>query len=404
MASIKSMNKKQASAPNSEKQTKSLLPRKKKSGVQRLRSGIDWPFAILVLILLAIGTIFVFSSSYVYAKYNYNNSFFFIRKQIVFVGISILILILTVRFADYLWLKKFAPIIFIASYALLWAVFFFGSDANGAKRWIYLGSFSVQPSEIVKFSVILLISAYVVWLESKGKDLIRTFQFGILPFGVLAVLVAFPLILQPHLSATIIILGLIFFLMFLSGTKPSFLWSCAGIAAVLLLIIVLGTSHGQTRIDAWLHPENDIQNSGWQPLQSLYAIGSGGLWGVGLGASKQKHLYLPEPQNDYIFAIVCEEMGFVFAVAVIILFLLLIWRGFYIAKNAPSKFSSLLVMGIITQIGIQVFLNIGVVTGTLPSTGVSLPFFSYGGSSLMIFMAEMGVVLNVSKYSYMEKS
>ena len=216
MASIKSMNKKQASAPNSEKQTKSLLPRKKKSGVQRLRSGIDWPFAILVLILLAIGTIFVFSSSYVYAKYNYNNSFFFIRKQIVFVGISILILILTVRFADYLWLKKFAPIIFIASYALLWAVFFFGSDANGAKRWIYLGSFSVQPSEIVKFSVILFISAYVVWLESKGKDLIRTFKFGILPFGVLAVLVAFPLILQPHLSATIIILGLIFFLMFLS--------------------------------------------------------------------------------------------------------------------------------------------------------------------------------------------
>ncbi|MBR5296079.1 MAG: FtsW/RodA/SpoVE family cell cycle protein, partial [Clostridia bacterium] len=142
----------------------------------------------------------------------------------------------------------------------------------------------------------------------------------------------------------------------------------------------------------------------WQIIQSLYAIGSGGLFGLGLGQSRQKYLYLPEPQNDYIFAIVCEEMGFVFAIAVIILFLLLIWRGFYIARNAPSKFSSLLVMGIIAQIGIQVFLNIAVVTGSIPSTGVSLPFFSYGGSSLMIFMAEMGVVLNVSKYSYTEKA
>lgn len=147
-----------------------------------------------------------------------------------------------------------------------------------------------------------------------------------------------------------------------------------------------------------------MQGKGWQPLQSSYAIGSGGLWGVGLGQSKQKHLYLPEPQNDYIFAILCEEMGFVFAVAVIILFILLIWRGFRIARNAPSKFASLLVMGIMIQIGLQVFLNIGVVSGALPSTGVSLPFFSYGGSSLMIFMAEMGVVLNVSKYSYMEKT
>ena len=404
MAKQETFKYKKTNAPASAKKSVSLLPKRKGPGLQRLRSGIDWPFAILVLILLAIGTIFVFSSSYVYAKYNYNNSFFFIRKQIVFVGVSLVFLFLTVRFADYLWLKRFALPIFLASYALLWAVFFFGADANGARRWIYIGSFSVQPSEIVKFSVILLISSYVVWLDSKGRDLIRTFKYGILPFGILAVIVAIPLILQPHLSATIIIMGLIFSMMFLSGTKPSILWSCAGVAALLLLIIVLGTSHGQARIDAWLHPENDIQNSGWQPLQSLYAIGSGGLWGVGLGASKQKHLYLPEPQNDYIFAIVCEEMGFVFALAVIILFLLLIWRGFYIAKNAPSKFSSLLVMGIITQIGIQVFLNIGVVTGTLPSTGVSLPFFSYGGSSLMIFMAEMGVVLNVSKYSYTEKS
>lgn len=376
---------------------------KKPKQIQRLRSGIDWPFAFLVLLLLAIGTVFVFSSSYIYAKYNYNNSYFFIRKQLGWVLGSLAALVFFIRYFDYLLLKRFAVPIFAASYVLLWCVFFFGADANGAKRWIYLWKFSVQPSEIIKFSVILLIAAYAVWLDTKGQDLIRTFKFGVLPFGILAVFVAFPLILQPHLSATIIILLLIFIMMFLSGTKRTYLTIAAVAAIVVIGTVVLLTDHGQARIDAWLHPENDLQGAGWQPLQSLFAIGSGGLWGVGLGGSKQKHLYLPEPQNDYIFAIVCEEMGFVFAIAVVVLFVLLIWRGFYIARNAPSKFSSLLVMGIIAQIGIQVFLNIAVVTGSIPSTGVSLPFFSYGGSSLMIFMSEMGIVLNVSKYSYTEK-
>ncbi len=389
---------------NRVKKEKNVILPKKPKQLQRLRSNIDWPFAILVLVLLSIGTIFVFSSSYVYAKYNYDNSYFFITKQVGWVFASLVALVVIIRYFDYLFLKRMAVPAFLASYILLWCVFFFGADANGAKRWIYIGGFSVQPSEIVKFTVILLISAYAVWLDTKGPDLIRTFKFGVLPFGVLVLAVAFPLILQPHLSATIIILALVFIMMFLSGTKRSYLVSAALAVGIAMLGIILFTSHGQARIDSWLHPENDIQGAGWQPLQSLYAIGSGGLWGVGLGGSKQKHLYLPEPQNDYIFAIVCEEMGFVFAAAVIVLFVLLIWRGFHIAKNAPSKFSSLLVMGIIVQIGIQVFLNIAVVSGALPSTGVSLPFFSYGGSSLMIFMAEMGVVLNVSKYSYTEKA
>jgi len=385
------------------KKSPGILPVRRKKQVQRLRSGIDWFFAGIVLFLLTLGTIFIYSSSYVYAKHNYDDSYFFISKQIGWVLISLVVLFALIRYFDYLILKKFSGIAFIASYLLLWCVFFFGADANGAKRWIYFGV-SVQPSEIVKFTVILAISSYIVWLENKGKDLIRTVKHGIIPFAVLAIAVAIPLLLQPHLSATIIILGLIFCLMYLGGVRPSFLIWTAVAAGALMLWIILFTSHGQTRIDTWLHPENDVRGAGWQPLQSLYAIGSGGLWGVGFGASKQKHLYLPEPQNDYIFAVICEEMGFVFAAVVIILFVLLIWRGFRIAKNAPSKFSSLLVMGIICQIGIQVFLNIAVVSGALPSTGVSLPFFSYGGSSLMIFMAEMGVVLNVSKYSYSEKA
>ncbi len=383
---------------------KSILPRRKPRSVQRLRSGIDWPFAVLVMFLLSIGTIFVFSSSYIYAKANYDDSYFFIRKQVGWVLLALVVIYIVTRYVDYLILKRLAIPIFLVSYALLWCVFFFGADANGAKRWIYIGGFSVQPSEIIKFSVILIISAYLVWLDTKGRDLVRTWKYGIWPFVVLVGMIGLPLYKQPHLSAMIIVFAIIYIMMYFGGVKGKILLLGLGVGAALMLALILFTSHGQSRINAWLHPELDPLGDGWQPLQSLYAIGSGGLWGVGLGQSMQKHLYLPEPQNDYIFAVICEEMGFVFAVAVIILFLLLIWRGYYIAKNAPSKFSSMMVMGIITQVGIQVFLNIGVVSGALPSTGVSLPFFSYGGSSLLILMAEMGIVLNVSRYSYTEKA
>lgn len=393
---------KKMTAPKKEK--RSILPSRRLRSVQRLRSGIDWPFAILVMILLSIGTTFVFSSSYVYAKHNYDDSYFFIKKQIGWVLLSLVVIYVVAVMVDYLWLKKTSLLIFVGTFILLCCVFFFGKDANGARRWIYIGPVSVQPSEIMKFAVINLISSYLVWLDTKGKDLIRTWKYGVFPFGILVVLIAIPLYKQPHLSAMIIIFSLIFVMMYLGGVRKGILGSLIGVGGAGMLMLILFTSHGQSRIDAWLHPELYPLDGGWQPLQSLYAIGSGGLWGVGLGQSMQKHLYLPEPQNDYIFSIICEEMGFVFAVAIIVLFVLLIWRGFTIAKNAPSKYSSLLVMGIIIQIGIQVFLNIGVVSGALPSTGVSLPFFSYGGSSLLIFMAEMGVVLNVSRYSYTEKA
>lgn len=387
------------------KEKKTLLSHRRRPVVQRIRAGIDWPFAVLVLILLSVGTVFVFSSSYVYAFYRFNDSYYFISKQVGWVIFSLIVFFAVAFVIDYLWLRKLAVPLFVVSYLLLWAVFAFGADANGARRWIYIGPLSVQPSEIVKFTVILLISAYIVWLDARPeRDLIRRFRFGILPFALIVAMLGIPLFLQPHLSAMIIIFSLIFMLMYLGGVKQNILFTVLGAGGAAMLGVILFTNHGRSRIENWLHPENDIQGKGWQPLQSSYAIGSGGLWGVGFGQSKQKHLYLPEPQNDYIFAIICEEMGFVFAVAVIALFVCLIWRGFRIARNAPSKFASLLVMGIIIQIGLQVFLNIGVVTGALPSTGVSLPFFSYGGSSLLIFMAEMGVVLNVSKYSYMEKA
>ncbi len=392
-----------------EKKGKLLRPAKRKpvpvsgteeKSVLRLKSGFDWMFASIIIILLVIGTVFVFSSSYVYAEYNYDDSFHFIRKQLGWVILSLGVCFGFTLFGDYLWLKKLAPIAFVASYLLLWSVFFFGADANGARRW----AFGVQPSEFVKFTVILMIAYYVIKLEAKDRDRIRSVRYGIIPFALLGIGIAIPLILQPHLSATIIILALIFILMYFAGVKQSYLIGAIVIGAVAMLVIILGTSHGMARIDSWLHPEDNIRDGGWQPLQSLYAIGSGGLFGVGLGKSNQKHLYLPEPQNDYIFSIICEEMGFIFAVGIIVLFLLLIGRGLYIAKNAPSKFTSLVVIGIILQIAIQVFLNIAVVTGSIPSTGVSLPFFSYGGSSLLVFMFEMGVVLNISRFSHTEKS
>ncbi|MBQ3074656.1 MAG: FtsW/RodA/SpoVE family cell cycle protein, partial [Clostridia bacterium] len=289
------------------------LPTRQKKQVQRLRSGIDWFFLGIVLVLLTLGTIFIYSASYVYAKQNYSNSYFFISKQLGWVIFALIGLFLIVRFIDYLILKKLAYLGFFVSYALLILVYFIGEERNGAKRWLDFKLFDLQPSEIVKFMVILVIATYVVWLDNKGKDLIRTVRHGIVPFGILAVAVAIPLLLQPHLSATIIILGLIFIMMFLSGVKKRYLVGAILVGGTLMMIIILFTSHGQARIDNWFHPENDIQGAGWQPLQSLYAIGSGGLWGVGFGASKQKHLYLPEPQNDYIFAVICEEMGFVFA-------------------------------------------------------------------------------------------
>lgn len=382
---------------------RTLLPSRRRPESVRVKTGIDHPFLILVIILLCIGTTFVFSSSYVYAKNRYGDSYFFARSQLIWAGLSLVVMFVVSNVSFRLY-KRFALPLFLVSYVLLWLVFFFGADANGARRWIYVGPVSMQPSEIVKFTVVILISKYISGIYEKNRDLMRTFRYGILPFGIVVLLVGVPLFFQPHLSAMVIIFALIFILMYLGGVKPAFLGTLLGVGSAGMLGVILFTSHGRSRLANWINPELDPLGDGWQPLQSLYAIGSGGFWGLGLGQSKQKHLYLPEPQNDYIFAIVCEEMGWIFAVAVIVLFVLLLWRGLHIARNAPDQFSSLVATGIIIQIALQVFLNIGVVTNSLPSTGVSLPFFSYGGSSLIIFMAEMGVILNISKQSSIEKT
>ena len=236
------------------------------------------------------------------------------------------------------------------------------------------------------------------------KEKAPVFYYGVLPYVLVLGVVGVLMYLQPHMSGLIIMAGITFAMMFMGGTNLGYLLTGAGVGGAGLFVIAMTMGHSSSRIKVWQDPFSYLLDGGWQPAQSLYAIGSGGFWGVGFGNSRQKHLYLPEPQNDYIFSIWCEEMGFIGAMLVIGIFLFFIYRGILIGLRAPDRFSSLLVIGIIMHVGLQMVLNIAVVTNSLPSTGISLPFFSYGGTSLMILLAEMGVVLAVSRYSSVEKS
>lgn len=365
----------------------------------RVKSGIDRPFMIIVLLLVAIGTVMVFTSSYAYASSKYADSYFFAAKQIIWVAIGTGVMFFVAYFLNYLvirWLQKPFFVVCMLAMAL---VLVFGKEVNEATRWFEIGPISIQPSEFAKLAIILYFSELI----SSGKNVGKSTLHQLMPYLIIGGYMAVTLYLEPHLSCLVIVGLLMLLLMYFGDVPMKQVLTIALVLGVALAIFIVISNHGMTRIRVWLNPEDYPQNGGWQPLQSLLAIGSGGFWGVGLGQSTQKHLYLPEPQNDYIFAILCEEMGFVFAVIVIGLFVALVWRGMYIAKHAPSTYASLVVIGIVSQVAIQAFLNIAVVTNTIPSTGISLPFFSYGGTSLITLMAEMGIVLNISKYSYTPK-
>lgn len=377
--------------------TRATEPRK----VVRLCGAVDRPFLLLVILLVCIGTTMVFSASYAYAKQNYDgNSYYFSIRQIAWALGSLLVMSVVTKI-DYLIVKRFTLLFSIAAITLtlLATLPGIGLVRGGARRWLGVGQLTFQPSELLKVAVVLFFSDYIV----RNREQMHTFVHGVLPFGIVAVASVVILYLQPHLSAMVIVLALIFLMMVLGGTRKLYLIALAIFGSAGLAGILMFSSHGSQRIEVWRHPEEYLQGAGWQPQQSLYAIGSGGLWGVGLGQSRQKHLYLPEPQNDYIFSILCEEMGFIFAVFVILLFVLLIWRGFYIARNAPTQYASLVAFGLTSHIAVQVFLNLAVVTNSIPSTGVSLPFFSYGGTSLLFCLIEMGIVLNISRYSLLSE-
>ncbi len=360
---------------------------------------IDLPFLVLVLTLLAVGLVTLFSASHASSYYYVGNSYYYILRQFIFALIGVGAM-LAVPLFNYRVLHIFAWLGYFGSLILLAACYLFPAQ-NGAQRWIQLGALSFQPSEIAKFAVILLFAH----LMERDRHLMGEMMEGTIRYIVLYGAVAGILIFQPHLSGTLLIGFIALTLMLLGGTKFSNLLRIGIPVAVVGLIFAFllrdflleQFAHVVTRLTYWLDPFSTTDAGSYQTRQSLLAIGSGGLWGVGFGESRQKHMYLPEVRNDFVFAIVCEELGFIGACLVIVLFAMLVWRGYHIAMHAKDRFGSLLVAGITTQIGLQAFLNIAVVTNLVPNTGISLPFFSYGGTALMIMLAEIGVVLSVSR-------
>ena len=368
-----------------------------------LGAGLDMPLLIFILVLLAIGLVMLFSASYANSYYLQGNSYYYISRQAVFAvfGVAAMLLISTFDYHSFhkLAIVIFGVSLFLLVFLLICRYAHIESIANwegDATRWLNFGFVSFQPSEIAKFALIVLFAHMI----SRNLDRMDTFRYGVVPYVAIMGLVAALIFLESHLSATLIILALGAIMMFVGGTKPR--WFLIGgvlVAAVLLFVVVTKGGYQMDRIRIWLDPfssdlDRDLTH---QTRQSLYAIGSGGLLGVGLGQSRQKYLYLPAPQNDFIFAIVCEELGFVGALVIIVLFALLIWRGVYVSIHARDKFGMLLGLGITFQVGLQAVLNICVVTNTIPNTGISLPFFSYGGTALVIQLVEMGIVLSVSR-------
>ena len=358
--------------------------------------GLDLPFLAILLLLLCYGLIMLYSAGYAVALYRRGDAYTYIRPQLLFAALGVAAMYAASLVDYHIWHKLAWPLLGV-SLALLVLVLFM-PEYNGCKRWIVLpGLGTLQPSEIAKFSVVLVF-AHII---SLNHDRMKTFTAGVLPFGAVLGAVAVLMLLEPHLSGTLLILGIGAVLMFVGGTALRwFLLAGAGaVAAVGAAVAVLPdlVPYAASRLASWLDPFADPLGDGHQTIQSLYAIGSGGATGLGLGNSRQKHLFVPEPQNDFIFSIVCEELGFVGALAVIALFVLLLLRGVALAARAPDRFGGLLVVGFVVQVAMQAALNIAVVTNTIPNTGISLPFFSSGGTSLMMLLGEMGIVLSVSR-------
>lgn len=364
------------------------------------KGSLDMPFLIILLIIVAFGLVMLFSASYANAYYYRNDSFHYIKRQLIF-AVAGLVMMFIISKIDYHILQKFALPLYLVSLVLLVLVLIFPGGGN-AKRWLGIGSFQFQPSEVAKFAVILICARWI----SLNHKVMNTFRFGVLPFMIILGLVAVLMVLEPHLSGTILILSIGLVLMFVGGTQLRWfgIGLCVIAAAVTVIILTPNlVSYAQDRVEMWLNPWSDPQVKGYQTIQSLYAIGSGGFMGLGLGNSRQKYLYIPEAQNDFVFSILCEELGFVGATIVIILFALLVWRGISIAMRAKDKFGSILAVGLTMQVGLQAILNIAVVTNTIPNTGISLPFFSYGGTSLIMLLCQMGVILSISRSAGEEK-
>ena len=364
------------------------------------RGPIDLPFLVLVLLLTGIGLVMLLSASFPSAYYETdgkNPMSYFIRQGVfAIMGLAAMLLIGKINYQRFRGLAQ--PLLFLSIILLVLVLIPHNPIAitrNNATRWLGIPGTSLQfqPSEVAKVAVVLYFSDSI----SKKKDRMRTFRYGILPYAIILVVLAALVGLEPHLSGAILIMGAGAVLMLVGGIHWGWVGGAAAAAGGLLYVVLFVIGYNTSRIEMWHNPWADAQGKGYQLSQSLISIGSGGLLGVGLGRSRQKFLFLPEEHNDFIFAIVCEELGLIGASIVMLLFAALILRGYWIALHARDRFGSLLVVGVTTLIALQTFLNIGVVTGLLPTTGISLPFFSYGGTALSIQLAEMGIVLSVSR-------
>ena len=357
--------------------------------------GVDIPFLLLVGLLLVVGLTMLYSASSAQSQYDtgYTISTKYLQKQAVCAVLGLVCMYAFSRIPAAFWYRAAWPL-YGVSILLLLFVLVAGESVNGARRWINIAGIQFQPSEIAKFTQILLFARLT---KGFGPDA-REFRYGVLGFGGALMGILVPLALEKHLSA-IMLMGMVaVVMMFVAGTSPKWLLAGAAAAALFVVVYISFMGYAGDRVTAWLHPESDPSDTGYQILQSLYAIGSGGLFGLGFGKSRQKYLYLPFQYNDYIFAIICEELGLVGAVLIVALFALTILRGYWIALKARDRFSTVLAAGLVTLIAVQTILNLCVVTNLLPSTGIALPFFSYGGTALAVNLGEMGVVLSISRH------
>ena len=368
---------------------------KEERRLKRTGESVDIPFLLLVLLLLVVGLVMLYSASSAQSEYDtgYAISTKYLQKQAVCGVLGLICMYAFSRISAEFWLKFTWPLYGI-SIAMLLLVLVAGESVNGARRWINIAGIQFQPSEIAKFTMILMFAKLTKGFGKKAEQ----FRYGVLGFGGALLGILVPLALEKHLSA-IMLMGMVaVVMMFVAGTSPKWLLAGAGAAAAFVLIYITFMGYAGDRVTAWLHPEQDPGDTGYQILQSLYAIGSGGLFGLGFGKSRQKYLYLPFQYNDYIFAIICEELGLAGAVLIICLFAVMIMRGYWIALKAKDRFSTVFAAGLVTLIAVQTVLNLCVVTNLLPSTGIALPFFSYGGTALAVNLGEMGVVLSISRH------
>jgi len=364
--------------------------------MSRTRLNMDLPLFIATLLVLAIGLVMVFSASAVLALNQHGDSWFFVKRQMIFAALGI-VTMLGLQRLDYMILRRWAKPLLLICFIMLVAVLIpgIGVVRGGARSWLGIGSLGIQPSEFMKMGLIVFLASY---LSSRTEQL-RNFFKGLLPPLSLIGLAFGLIMLQPDLGTGAVLLGATIMMLFAAGMHWRHIFGLSLFGAAGLVGLILAAPYRLQRITAFLDPWQDPLGAGYQAIQSLYAIAPGGLFGLGLGMSRQKFSYLPEPQTDFIFAIIAEELGFLGASLVIVLFAIIIWRGMRIAISAPDSFSALLATGIVGMIAVQVMINIGVVIGMMPVTGITLPLISYGGSSLTLMLTALGVLLNISRYA-----